>query len=278
MVRAAMGMARLFRLLGIGALAGLGAGFVAGGIGARLAMKAVALIAGPAARGAITKNGNRVGAFTTETVFLLVFGTMLGLFGGLLYVAVRPWLPRAGRARGPAFGALLLATCGVAVIEGENFDFHRFGIAPVNIALFAALFVLFGLLVAPLADRADRAFPALPSRRPIRPGTLAAYAVLAVGGLLGLLPIGMAVGVGLLGKGQVDPSFRIAILLFLYLLAAALVARLAMARARGRAGAAGTGDRSRRAGITSLIVLAPPPLIGLALLVRAIAAILHAAG
>lgn len=133
--------------------------------------------------------------------------------GGLLYVAVRPWLPRAGCACGSAFGALLLATCGVAVIEGEDFDFHRFGIAPVNIALFAALFVLFGLLVAPLADRADRAFPALSSRRAVRPGTLAAGAVLAV-------------GVGLLGKGQIDPSFRIEILLFLYLLAAALVARL----------------------------------------------------
>lgn len=41
--------ARLFRLLSIGALAGLGAGFVAGGIGSRLAMKAVALIAGSTA-------------------------------------------------------------------------------------------------------------------------------------------------------------------------------------------------------------------------------------
>lgn len=278
MVRAAMGMARLFRLLGIGALAGLGAGFVSGGLGARLAMKAVALIAGPAARGAITRNGNRVGAFTTDTLSLLVFGTVLGLFGGLLYVAVRPWLPRAGRVRGAAFGGFLLATCGAAVIEGENFDFHRFGIPPVNIGLFAALFVLFGLFVAPLADRADRAFPTLPPLRAVRPGTLAAYALLAVGGLLGLLPIGMAVGVAVRGQGRVDALFRAVLMLFLYVLAAALAMRPALARAGGDAGPTGNGDRDRRAVMAGLIVLVPPLAIGLALLARAIAAILQAAG
>lgn len=204
---------------------------------------------------------------------------MLGLFGGLLYVAVRPWLPRMARTRGLAFGAFLLMTCGGMVIEKENFDFHRFGIPLINIGLFAALFLLFGLLVAPLADRADQVFPTLPPRRAVRPSTLLAYAVLAASRLLGLLSIGIAIGAGLLGQGEPGPEFRLVLQLFLYLLVATLVAHLVLARVRGDAAAGSAASyRARHVLITGVPVLAPPLLIGVALLLQAIAAILHAAG
>ena len=269
-------VAALLRALGIGVLAGLGAGFVAGGIGSRLAMRVVALTAGPAAQGLITENGNRIGVFTSDTGFLLFFGTFLGVFGGLLYVALRPWLPRSGRRRGLAFGALLLAACGTAVVERENFDFHRFGIPALNIALFAALFLLFGLVVAPLADRAERAFPAIPPDRAPRLGAVGAYVLLAGCALLGLFPLGMAVGVGLLGRGEVSADFRMALVLFLALLAATLLARLVPAGG-GRRGGAPAGAGGERWGGGAMVTLAVPVVIGLVVLLRAIRALLAAA-
>ena len=270
-------VAGLLRATGIGVLAGLGAGFVAGGVGSRLAMKAVALTAGPGARGMITENGNRIGVFTADTIFLLFFGSFLGVFGGLLYVALRPWLPRSGRRRGLAFGALLLAGCGTAVIERGNFDFHHFGIPVLNIALFAALFLLFGLVVAPLADRADRAFPAIPPRRAPHLGTLGAYALLAGSGLIGLFPVGMAAGVGLLGGGEVSADFRMALVLFLALLAIALLARALPTGTLWRSDPAAGATRGRRGSSAVTAVLAIPALIGLVMLLRAIGALLTAA-
>lgn len=258
---------RLVRATGIGVLAGLGAGFVAGGVGSRLAMKVVALTAGPGAQGAITENGNRIGAFTGDTGFLLFFGAFLGIFGGLLYVALRPWLPRSGRWRGLAFGALLLATCGTAVVEAENFDFHRFGIPALNITLFAALFLFFGLVVAPLADGADRVFPTIPPRRAPRLGAIGAYALLAGSAPIGLFPVGMAVGVGLLGRGEVSADFRMALALFLAVLAIALLARVLPA---------GAGGDRRGRGVV-MVALAVPVVIGLVVLLRAIGALLAAA-
>ncbi len=160
----------------------------------------------------------------------------------------------------------MLAVCGTAIIERENFDFHRFGIPVLNIALFAALFILFGLVVAPLADRADRAFPAVPPRRAPRLGTLGAYALLVGSGLLGLFPVGMALGVGLLGRGEVGADFRAALVLFLALLAVPLIARALPAGVVG----------GRRGGAAVAVVLAIPILAGSALLLRAIAAILAA--
>jgi hypothetical protein len=268
-------VAGLLRALGIGVLAGLGAGFVAGGVGSRLAMKIVALTAGPAARGQITENGNRIGAFTADTGFLLFFGTFLGVFGGLLYVALRPWLPASGRRRGLVFGALLLAACGRAVVERENFDFHRFGLPALNVALFAALFLLFGLVVAPLADRADRAFPPLPPNRPPRLGALGAYALLAGAALLGLFPLGMAVGVGLLGRGEVSADFRAALVLFLALLVVALLARALPTGAWRQSDTAGAAGLRRGSGV--MVVLAIPVVIGLVVLLSAIGVLLAAA-
>jgi hypothetical protein len=150
----------VLRAMGVGMLAGMAAGFVAGGIGSRLAMKVVALVAGASARGRITENGNTIGDFTASgTIFLLLFGAMLGTIGGLLYVALRPWLAEAGRWRGLALGAILLATIRAGTIDERNIDFTHFGIPALNVALFAALPLAFGFLVAPCADWLDRRVP-----------------------------------------------------------------------------------------------------------------------
>lgn len=155
------GVARLFRTLGVAALAGLAAGVIAGGAGGRIVMKLVALVAGPAMVGVTTANGNRVGDLTLDgTLEIVLFsGVFTGLLGGACYLALRPWLVRLGRWRGVAFGIVLLAIFGHFVVEPQNFDFRRFGLAPLNVAFFAALFIVFGVLLAAFYERLDRLVP-----------------------------------------------------------------------------------------------------------------------
>ena len=273
-------LGRLVRAMGIGVLAGLAAGFVAGGLGSRVAMRISAIAAGPAMRGTFTENGNRVGEITQDgTLFLVVFnGPIVGLFGGLVYIALRPWLPRAGRWRGLAFGALLLAVFGAVIIDADNIDFRLFGPPLLNVGMFAALFVLFGLIVAPLAERADRAFPAVPPRRRPRLRTFGAYALLGIAAIPGLLPVVVAVMVGALGRGEATASFRLGLVLFLYLLLVPPSARMFLSRTGrrlirptdlGLAGLRGTA-------VVAASVLAIPSLIGLVLLAGAVGDILSA--
>ena len=271
-------LGRLVRAMGIGVLAGLAAGFVAGGLGSRVAMRISAIAAGPAMRGMLTENGNRVGEITTEGTFSLVaFVTVFsGIFGGMVYVAVRPWLPRTSRWRGLAFGALLLAVFGSIVIDADNIDFRLFGPPLLNIGMFAALFVLFGLVAAPLADRADRAFPTVPPRRRPRLRTFGAYALLGVAAIPGLLPIVSAVMVGLLGRGEGGTAFRLGLVLFLYLLLVPPLTGALLERTRRGFGDApdGAGNWDNRIAVAA--VLAPPVLAGIALTMRSVNHILAA--
>lgn len=135
------------------------AGVIAGGLGSRVAMRISGAMTDPALIGvATTANGNRVGEVTVGGTFGLIFfgGFIAGLFGGGLYALVRPWLAGLGRWRGVAFGALLYLAFGALVVEGDNFDFRRFGSPPLNVAMFIALFPLFGVIAVPLIDRLDR--------------------------------------------------------------------------------------------------------------------------
>ena len=271
-------LGRLVRAMGIGVLAGLAAGFLAGGVGSRLAMRISAIAAGPAMQGTFTENENRVGEITLGgTIFLVVFnGPIVGLFGGLVYIAVRSWLPRPTRWRGPAFGALLLAVFGAVIIDADNIDFRLFGPPLLNVGMFAALFVLFGLVAAPLADRADRAFPAVPPRRRPRPRTFGAYALLGMVAILGLLPIGVAVMVGALGRGEGGAAFRLGLVLFLYLLFVPPLIRALLAFIGQGVDGASDWPGSRGSRIAVAAVLAPPVLVGLVLTMRSVSHILAA--
>jgi hypothetical protein len=261
------------RVAGAGVLAGLVAGAVVAGVGSRVVMKVVALVAGPDAHGALTANGNRVGDFTGDTLFLVAFGAALGSFGGLVYVALRPWLPGAGRGRGPLFGALLLGAFGTAVLEADNVDFRRFGSAPVNVALFGALFLLFGMLVASLADRAARLVPPVGGGRPRPLAAMAADAALLLGAVLGLFPVGMAVGVGLAGQGQVGAEFRRVLALFVAVMLSALLGRV-LERVVGWRQRPLDAEGQRGPRIAGGAVAAVPLVVGLVLTARAVGAIL----
>jgi hypothetical protein len=175
---------RLVRLIATGLLAGALAGFLAGGVGSRLAMRAVTLLAGEEHRGELTEAQARVGEISTEgTLFLIFAGSFLGLGGGLLYLVARRWLPGRPWQKGLVFGVWLLAALGWVVIDGDNVDFRLFVPSVVSVGLFAALYLLFGLIVAPVVERLDRAG----GRRPAN-GLVAAagYAALALAAAYGM--------------------------------------------------------------------------------------------
>ncbi len=149
-------MASLFRLgrqLGIASLAGVISGMLVAGILGRIAMRVAGFMSRPELVGVPTAAGNRVGeiTFSGTAALALFIGVGFGAIGGVLYAAAEPWL--RGRAwKGLIFGGALLLALGFAAIEPENFDFERFGFAPLNVAMFALLFIAFGAAIAYLYD------------------------------------------------------------------------------------------------------------------------------
>jgi hypothetical protein len=144
---------RLGRQLGIASLAGVVSGFLVAGILGRIAMRVAGFTSRPDLIGVETANGNRVGDITfAGTIALAVFiGIGFGAIGGVLYGAAEPWL-RGRRWKGLTFGGALLLGVGFAAIEPGNFDFERFGFAPLNVTMFALLFIAFGAAIAYLYD------------------------------------------------------------------------------------------------------------------------------
>lgn len=145
----------LANLLLLGIVSGGIAGAISG-FGSRVAMRIVGMMAEGVERFRITDSGNRVGDITFGgTLTLVIFSMFLGIGGGLLYLAIRPYLPKRWHWSGLTFSILLLAIAGNLVIEGDNRDFRQFGATAVNVLLFTTLFPLFGLLLAYLVTRIE---------------------------------------------------------------------------------------------------------------------------
>lgn len=173
---------RVGRLVAVGLVAGLVAGFIVGGLGSRVAMRIVSLVAGHAHYGEITDAEATVGEISTGgTAFVLFVGAFSGILGGLAYVVVRRWLPGSTFVKGLTFGLLLLVVAGTTVIEGDNPDFTRFVSPYLAVGLFVMLFVLFGVLVAGLVERLAGSTVVVSARRSVTVwgrvflGGLAAY-------------------------------------------------------------------------------------------------------
>ena len=142
-------MGNLLQYFAIGTLAGIIAGAIGGGVGSRLAMRITALMTDSRLQGRLTEAQARVGEITAEgTFFLIFFAGILGIYGGLLYCATTRQLGLKTWQKGLLFGCFLLLLHGSFIIEGDNFDFERFGSMAVNLAMFIALPVAFGLLVS----------------------------------------------------------------------------------------------------------------------------------
>jgi hypothetical protein len=192
----------LARHVGTASLAGVISGILVGGLLGRLVMRIAGFTAGPALVGAFTANDNRVGDITfAGTVALIIFvGIAAGLVGGMLYAALEPWLRALRPWHGLAYGAALLATFGFLVIEPTNLDFRRFGSPALNVAMFAGLFLAFGVVLAWVFDRLH-AIIAGPGRA-ARPVEILAFLALAPG-LLAVAVVSMSV------TGLAQPLFPI---------------------------------------------------------------------
>jgi hypothetical protein len=168
---------------------GFGAGILAAGAGGRLAMRLLAVTAGPDAQGRTTEAAEIVGRISVDgTIGFFVF---VGVFAGLLtaaaYLLLRRWLP-GGRAGGLVFGALLLVVAGTRVdpLRDNNPDFSLVGPPWLAVTAFVALGLFHGMVVAALAGRYSRALPLVGAQ----PRAIAAYAPLLL-----LIPLFLAIPV-----------------------------------------------------------------------------------
>ena len=73
--------------------------------------------------------------------------------GGAVYLGLRRWLPVPGVWKGVAYGVVTLLTVGHLLFDTTNADFQIFEPVLLVIVLFAALFLVNGLLVRALCDR-----------------------------------------------------------------------------------------------------------------------------
>lgn len=263
-------MARLLHEIATGALAGAAAGAVVGGLGSRIAMRVSAIASDSGLQGALTENDNVVGEITVGGTFaLLIFGGILfGAGGGLFYAAMRRWLADLGRWRGLAFGVLLLAILGNAVVDGGNADFRRFGPAWLNLAMFSSLYILFGVLVVPLHDRVQRAAPPLSANM---------HPLAALAGAFGLL-LALAIMLPVVVFGFGGEPVRRALLtaLPLYLLPGLLLFAAILEGRVGRFERLSDLKRHPRLMLLAIAALIPPIAIGLTLDARALREILSA--
>lgn len=263
-------VAAFLRAAGIGSLAGALSGLVAGGIGGRVAMRIIAIVAGPDKVGLTTENGSRVGDITVEgTVGLMLFGGVFaGILGGLAYEVVRPWFASLGRWRGLVFGLVLLASVGSVIINPNNIDFRRFGSPGLNALLFALLFILYGLVLVPTEERLRRAVPDLP----VAPQSIWATIVMAAV-ILALVPAGFMLIGGImelvsLARGPLDASAigpLLIVLVVLIVLALRWLLETREKTIRGRGGVRALG----------YAVLAAPIAVGAVESVRAIGTIVR---
>lgn len=179
-------LTRLSRHLAIGTLCGFGAGAIAGGLGSRLAMRITALMTDARLQGRLTEAQARVGEITLGgSFFLIFFAALFGVYAGLLYrftstgIAAKTW------QKGLGFGLFLLLLHGTMLIEGDNFDFDRFGSVYLNLAMFMLIPIAFGLIAAYLEAWLERHYPTFA----VRPKPLLLYTP----ALLGIFVMGVLI-------------------------------------------------------------------------------------
>lgn len=120
---------------------GIVAGLLIGGIGSRLAMFVLRVTSDDFVVGLESDDGFTIGEFSTDTFFLVVLAGAVGVAAGLLYGAVRVWIPP--RYRALSFGLLGGLVGGSAIVHEEGIDFFVLEPRWLAIAMFVAL-PLFG--------------------------------------------------------------------------------------------------------------------------------------
>jgi hypothetical protein len=144
---------RAGRTLGLAIAAGAVSGFLAGGVGGRLFMFVLARL-NPEETGVKTDDGFEMGQFTASgTANLLAITTVIGILGGLVFLALR------GLRFGPGWFRVLSMPVGATIVVGsmlvhsDGVDFYLLEPVELAVAMTLAVPFLYTLLVAGLLDR-----------------------------------------------------------------------------------------------------------------------------
>ena len=174
-----IGVLAVLRYLFCGGFAGVLAGILFLGAGARIVMRISALL-DPEAAGTITENGNVIGEITAGgSLGLVLFeGLFGGLMAGLCWVLVREWFPQKSWPRLALAGVTAALLGSFLVVSAQNQDFQALNPPVVNVAMFIAIVAMTGCGAAAL----DRPLQSLLPRGSKASILLAVLAV--VGGLM----------------------------------------------------------------------------------------------
>jgi hypothetical protein len=175
------------RWLAAGVLGGFASGALIGGVGGRVAMFILRLTSSPALRGLETDDGFTIGVVSGATVFLLLLTAFLGALGGLIYLAVRPWLPERGR---PVIAGVVAATVGgAAVIKPGGIDFTALEPLSLAVVMFIAIPAAYGAAMSMWVERLLRPGSVLQRTRL----WIAGLAIVGVTGVTGGFGLGLNV-------------------------------------------------------------------------------------
>lgn len=162
--------------------------------GGRLIMRVLAHTSADSAQGRLTEAQFTIGFPTVEgSMALLLFaGVPAGYCAALPYVVLRRWLP-TGRLAGPLLGALLLVWLGALLdpLRADNIDFDIVEPGWLAVALFGALAVLHGAVVAAAAGWWSERVPLWNDK------SFKYYIPLLLGSVI-FPPAGLAAGIGAL--------------------------------------------------------------------------------
>ena len=137
--------------LSAGVWSGLLSGLIIGGLGGRLAMGILRVTSDPSLVGMDTDDGFKIGIVSGSTMFLVLFCAALGLVGGLVYLAVRSWLPESSRG---AWTALITGAIGSAlVIKPEGIDFTLVEPLYLSVPMFIVIPALYGWALSAWTER-----------------------------------------------------------------------------------------------------------------------------
>ena len=154
--------------LTVGITAGAVSGLIMAGVGGRLAMRILAATASDDVQGRITEANEIVGEITLggSLGFIFFTGLLVGFPSGVGFLLLRRWLPR-GLIGGLTFGALLLVLFSTRLdpLRQDNVDFDLVGPGWLAVAIFVAMGLGHGMLLAAFAGRFSRTLPLISKDR-----------------------------------------------------------------------------------------------------------------
>jgi hypothetical protein len=129
-------------------IAGVAAGLLIIGIGARLAMLLLRVTSDDSIRGQTSDDGFVIGRFGfVDTYGLIQIGALVGPIGATTYLLLRPWLIGASWFRSVTIGLGAGAVGGTMLLHADGTDFRVLGPRWLSISLFIAIPALFGVAV-----------------------------------------------------------------------------------------------------------------------------------